>query len=68
MIAAESLHVLSGVRNAGGQRVGRVTGVGRAVGVDDQQGLPTAITVDWRPDRVTVAIELDHVVDVFGIC
>ena len=43
-------------------------GVGRAVGVDDQQGLPTAITVDWRPDRVTVAIELDHVVDVFGIC
>jgi hypothetical protein len=36
----------------------------RAIGVDDQQGLPTAITTDWRPDRVTVVIEQNQVIEV----
>jgi hypothetical protein len=42
-------------------------GIFRAIGIDEHQGLPTAITADWRPDRITVVIEQGRVVQEMGI-
>jgi hypothetical protein len=39
----------------------------RAIGSDEHQGLPTAMTADLRPDRVTVVITSGRVVETFGI-
>lgn len=42
-------------------------GTFRAVGVDEDQGLPTAMTADLSPRRVTVMINRGRVVQVLGI-
>lgn len=39
----------------------------RAIGIDEHQGLPVAITADWCPDRITVVIERGRVVQEMGI-
>jgi len=47
--------------------VERAGGHFRPIGADEDQGLPTAITADLRPDRVTVVIKEGRVVECFGI-
>jgi hypothetical protein len=42
-------------------------GIFRAIGIDEHQGLPTAVTADWRLDRITVVVERRRVVRDVGI-